>query len=90
MTKSGTVVCFGEALGRLSTEPGPQLLGFANRLELHVGGAELNVAAALAGFGRSTTMVTALPNNPLGDRALVHLRSFGVDTSAVVRGPASS
>ena len=86
MTMSGAVVCFGEALGRLSTEPGQHLLGFANRLELHVGGAELNVAAALAGFGLRTTMVTAFPDNPLGDRALVHLRSFGIDTSAVVRG----
>jgi len=86
VTRSCAVVCFGEALGRLSTEPGQHLLGFANRLELHVGGAELNVAAALSGFGRKTTIVTALPDNPLGDRALVHLRSFGVDTRAVVRG----
>jgi len=82
VTSTGPVVCFGEMLLRLSPERGTPLAQ-ANRLELNVGGAEANVAVALASLGRPTRMLTVLPENALGRRALAALRGAGVDTAFV-------
>ncbi len=52
------------------------------------GGGEANVAVALAGFGVPARYVTVLPaNNPLADAFIGEMRRFGVDPSAIVRGP---
>ncbi|HCO46690.1 MAG TPA: 2-keto-3-deoxygluconate kinase, partial [Erythrobacter sp.] len=48
--KSGHVVCFGELLARLSPEAGTPLAR-AHSLALAIGGAEANVAIALASLG---------------------------------------
>lgn len=80
----GHVVCFGEMLLRLSP-PAGMPLSRAHTLDLHVGGAEANVAMGLAGMGYSTRMVTALPPNGLGERAIAALREAGVDTRAIAR-----
>jgi 2-dehydro-3-deoxygluconokinase len=82
MTAAGRVVCFGEVLLRLGA-PGPQLLQQASQLEVWVGGAEANVAIALASLGHRAAMVTVLPDNALGLKALGELRRHGVDTRAV-------
>src|SRR5262249_28671118 len=51
------------------------------------GGAEANVAVALASFGMDAVYLTVLPeNNPLSDAAIAEFRRFGVDTSRIVRG----
>ena len=47
VTPNAPVVCFGEMLLRLSP-PGARLMVQADTLEMNVGGAEANVAAALA------------------------------------------
>lgn len=83
---TGPIVCFGEMLLRLSTAPGHRLAG-AQALDLVVGGAEANVAVALAALGHRTRVATILPDNPLGERALAALAAGGVDTSAIVRRP---
>lgn len=80
------VVCFGELLIRLSA-PGRALLTQAPMLELHVGGAEANVAIALACLGHPARMVSAVADNPLGRRALEFLRANGVDCDAVLVRP---
>lgn len=50
------------------------------------GGGEANVAVALSGFGWPAAYVTVLPpNNPIADAVIAELRSFGVDTSGIVR-----
>lgn len=72
------VVCFGEMLLRLSPPSGTPLTR-ADRLDLAVGGAEANVSIALAGLGHPTRMLTVLPDNPLGRRALAALGEAGVD-----------
>lgn len=72
------VVCFGELLIRLSS-PGHALLAQAPALELQVGGAEANVAIALACLGHPARMVSAVPDNPLGRRAVAFLKGHGVD-----------
>jgi 2-dehydro-3-deoxygluconokinase len=76
------VVCFGEMLLRLSA-PGRELMLQSGSLEVHVGGAEANVAASLAVFGHSASVVTILPDNPLGIAARAALRRHGVDTGQV-------
>lgn len=82
---AGHLVCFGELLLRLSP-PGARLMVQAQSLEMVVGGAEANVAVALASLGHATRMVTLLPDNPLGDKARAELGAGGVDTRFVARG----
>lgn len=72
------IACFGEVLTRLST-PGRTPLAGAASLDLHIGGAEANVAVALAALGHRSAMVTASPEGALGDGAWRFLRSAGVD-----------
>lgn len=79
------VVCLGELLYRLGA-PGREVLLQSPQLQVSLGGAEANVAIALAGFGHRVGMATALPRNALGDRALAELRQHDVDTSRVLRG----
>jgi 2-dehydro-3-deoxygluconokinase len=81
-----TIVCFGELLLRLSA-PGRQFLLQSPQLEVHIGGAEANVAVSLARFGHPVRMLSAVPGNPLGEAAVGELRRHGVDTGAVVVGP---
>jgi 2-dehydro-3-deoxygluconokinase len=82
----GRVVCFGELLLRL-TAPGRELLLQSGRLDVHVGGAEANVAVGLARLGHAAAMVSRVPDNALGDAAAGHLRRYGVDSTAVTTGP---
>jgi 2-dehydro-3-deoxygluconokinase len=77
------VVCFGEVLLRISS-PGKELLLQSPAFAAHIGGAETNVAAALAKFGDPTALVTVLPNNPLGQAAAGEIRRHAVDTSGIV------
>lgn len=79
------VVCFGELLLRL-TAPGRELLLQTPRLDVHVGGAEANVAVGLASLGHSTAMVSRVPANRLGEAAIGYLRRHGVDTGGVASG----
>src|SRR6187399_1015695 len=58
------------------------------RLDAHFGGAEGNVAVALARLGWPSAMVSALPDDAIGDAAIESLRKAGVDTSRVARAPA--
>lgn len=80
------VLCFGELLLRLSSPPGEGMLQ-GTRLDAHFGGAEGNVAVALARLGLRSAMVSALPDDAVGDAAIESLRRAGVDTSRVVRAP---
>lgn len=83
---NGRVVCFGELLLRL-TAPGRELLLQTGRLDVHVGGAEANVAVGLARLGHDVAMVSCVPDNALGDAARGHLRRYGVNDDAVAVAP---
>jgi 2-dehydro-3-deoxygluconokinase len=76
------VVCFGEILIRLNP-PGRELLLQTPRLEVHFGGAEANVAIALAGLGDRAAMISTLPETQLGFAARDELRRYGVDTDMI-------
>lgn len=81
-----TVVCFGEMLLRLSPPVGTPLAR-ASSLAAHVGGAEANVAIALAGLGTRARMVTAVPDNALGHAVESALGAAGVDATHVRYAP---
>lgn len=57
-----------------------------DQMQATFGGAEANVAAALAQLGVHSTYVTKLPSHAIGEAAVSALRALGVDTSRVVRG----
>ena len=80
------IVCLGEIMLRLKA-PGRERLLQSPVFEASFGGAEANVAIALAGFGCETSFVTALPDNPIAEACVGELRRFGVDTSRIVRKP---
>ncbi|HEY1125151.1 MAG TPA: sugar kinase [Sphingobium sp.] len=84
--EAAPVVCFGEMLLRLSP-PAPRKIVQSDSLEIHVGGAEANVAAALASLGTAARMVTRLPANPLGDKARASVAAAGVDTHFMTSAP---
>ncbi len=77
------VVTMGEAMIRL-TPPDHERLETTRLLEVHIGGAELNVAVALAQLGVPVAWVSKLPNNPLGRRIAQEAQRFGVNTSRIV------
>lgn len=76
------ILCFGELLLRLSS-PGHELLLQSPRLHVHVGGAEANVAAALAAFGHAAGCISQVADNALGRVAVGELRRHGIDTTRV-------
>jgi 2-dehydro-3-deoxygluconokinase len=78
-------ISFGEILLRLSA-PGFERVLQSNQLNVCVGGAEANVAAALSQWGHRSAMISVLPNNPLAESAMGELRRFGVDCAPVSRG----
>lgn len=76
------VVTLGETLLRLSLPPGTRFRGLGG-LTTSIGGAESNVAVALAQMGCSVAWVSAVPDNDLGHHVLAQLGSLGVDTQFV-------
>jgi len=83
---TGRVVTFGEIMLRLAP-PGHEPFLQTPQFAATFGGAEANVAVALASFKIATAYVTVLPENPIADAAVAELRRFGVDTSQIVRAP---
>lgn len=79
------VVTLGEIMLRLST-PDYKRFVQADSFDVTYGGGEANVAAALCNYGLHGTFVTKVPNNPIGQSAINHLRRYGVDTQFVARG----
>src|SRR5690606_39215929 len=77
------VLSFGELLLRIS--PAPQVGGAAKSpFVLYMGGAEANVATALAGWGVPVKYCTALPPNFMAEHVLDYLKSKGIDPSPVI------
>jgi len=79
-----SVVALGELMLRLKPPDHERLLQ-SPLLEATFGGAEANVAISLAHFGISSSFVTVLPANAIGDAAIGELRRHGVATDHVAR-----
>jgi 2-dehydro-3-deoxygluconokinase len=82
---STKIVTLGEIMLRLST---PDFKRFvqADSFDVTYGGGEANVAAALCNYGLQGIFVSKVPDNPIGQSAINHLRRYGVDTQFVARG----
>lgn len=76
------LVTLGEVLLRLSI-PSPGRVETARQLDVQIGGAEANVAAAAARLGLKTAWISALPSNPWGERIRRELVGHGVDCTHV-------
>lgn len=83
---STRIVCFGELLLRLGA-PDRTLFLQSPRLDLHVGGAEANVAVSLARFGHEAQLLGVVPDNALGAAAVAEIRKHGVDTRKLTKAP---
>ena len=79
------VVTFGEIMLRLSP-PGWKRFSQSSSFDVVYGGGESNVAVSLANYGVDVDFITRLPDNDLGDCALMELRKRGVGTNKIVRG----
>lgn len=79
------VVTLGEVLLRLTT-PGFERFIQSKTFGVTYGGCEANVAVALCNYGLEGVFTSKVPDNPIGQSALNHLRQFGVDTQFVARG----
>jgi 2-dehydro-3-deoxygluconokinase len=80
--KGGAVLSFGELLLRISPDADGNWLD-NNALPFYVGGAELNVATALALWDVPSKYFTALPKNGLSEQIIGYLNKKNIDTSPV-------
>ena len=76
------IFSFGELLLRMSPVLNRQWIQRA-QMPVYVGGAELNVATALAKWGVPVKFGTALPEHYLSNEIIDGLQAKGIDTSAI-------
>jgi 2-dehydro-3-deoxygluconokinase len=84
-TGTGKILSFGELLLRICPDAAGEWLN-TNRLPFYVGGAELNVANALALWEVPVKYFTALPDNGLSAQIIQYLQNKGIDTSSIYFG----
>ena len=72
--KKYDLLTLGEILLRLSPSDGGRLMR-ASSLDIHVGGAELNVAAGAAQLGLKTGIISRIPESEIGFSRTVLTRS---------------
>jgi 2-dehydro-3-deoxygluconokinase len=84
--RHGGLVTFGETMAALFA-PGIGPLRHQGRLAVHVGGAESNVAIAVARLGGAAAWIGRVGNDEFGDLVLAQLRGEGVDVRHAVRDP---
>ncbi|WP_158995855.1 sugar kinase [Mucilaginibacter sp. L196] len=75
----GKVLCFGELLFRISLDAEGNWLK-KNNVPFYMGGAELNVATALALWDVPVQYFTALPANHMSAQISTHLKDKGIDS----------
>ena len=79
------VVAFGEIMLRL-TPPDYTTISEARSFIANYGGAEANVLVSLSHLGNPTDFLSRVPDNQLGDSAIMHLKRHGVGTDHILRG----
>lgn len=81
------VITLGEPLIRFEPNSQYERLERADLLQMALGGAEINVSAALANIGKlKTAIITKLPQNPLGRWVENYLVSYNVSTDFIAHG----
>lgn len=81
----GKVLSFGELLLRICPDSGGEWLE-ENKLPFYVGGAELNVATALALWDIPSAYFTALPENFMSEQIINYMDNCTIDTSKIYHG----
>lgn len=81
------VLCVGEAMALVSPADGARLAE-TQRVDLTYAGAEVNVARHLVDLGLRTAWISAVGDDPLGERIVADLAGHGVDVRWVDRRPA--
>lgn len=82
MMKQKTICCFGELLLRLSPALDREWVRSAS-MPVYIGGAELNVATALARWKLPAAYCTALPDNYLSKEICAEIAQKQIDTGAI-------
>lgn len=77
------ILCFGELLFRVSPAPNAELAS-KHPMMLYVGGAEANVATALAAWDAPVKYCTVLPDNFMSRHVIKYLEYKGIYTSSIV------
>ena len=80
-TSTNKVCCFGELLLRFAL---PNQWLSKEKLPYYVGGAELNVATALANWGATTSYITSLPDNYLGKEIAQYIDKTGISIQDIL------
>ncbi|MFC4261467.1 PfkB family carbohydrate kinase [Ferruginibacter yonginensis] len=76
------IVCFGELLLRYSPYMNGAFIRDA-QMPVYIGGAELNVASALAQWQQPVSYVTALPNHYLANEIVDYVKSNNIKTQHI-------
>ena len=84
MSNCTDAVFFGELLMRLGTKRYERLVQ-ANEFEVGYTGAEANAAVSLANYGLTAYVVSAVPDNEIGQACINYVRRFGVNTDHILR-----
>lgn len=79
------VVTFGEIMLRLAP-PGFLRFSQTNSFQAIYGGGESNVAVSLANYGIPVQFVTRLPDNDIGQCAIMEMRKRNVGTDHIITG----
>jgi 2-dehydro-3-deoxygluconokinase len=81
--RKNKVLCFGELLFRISPALNV-LVAEKQPMQLYVGGAEANVATALAGWNIPVKYCTVLPDNFMSKHVIEYLEYHGIYTSSIL------
>jgi len=79
------VLTFGEIMLRLSP-PGYKRFSQSYSFDVVYGGGESNVAVSLANYGFDSHFISRIPENDIGECAIMELRKRNVHTNNIVRG----
>ncbi|MDS0526441.1 sugar kinase [Clostridium sp. SHJSY1] len=85
LKQDGKILGFGEIMLRLTPE-NSQMIIQTSKFDATYAGGEANVVCSLSMFGHETKMLTKLPDNPLGEKVVRDLSTFGVDTKDIIKG----
>jgi len=77
------VLSFGELLLRICPDEDGQWLK-ENNLPFYIGGAEANVATALALWGVPSAYLTGLPDNYISEQLVAYLKSRRIQTNSII------
>ena len=78
------IVTFGEIMLRLSP-PGFKRFSQTYHFDVVYGGGESNVAVSLANYGLQSHFVSRIPDNDIGECAMMELRKRNVNTEHILR-----